>query len=177
MQRLVQAVRARKSVLVNPGLDIVDIVAQRMSAAVSHIKLVLPGSFNPLHEGHVGVLEKAAQVRNLPRSSIRDGVAVFEISMTNADKGAIDEAQLLERLEAFAEIKASVVVTAEHPTFVSKAQVSERDGEACARAAREVYAPSNEMAVKDSTWPGTASQLQLPPLLLVLLLRSDALLL
>ena len=85
---------------------------------------MLPGSFNPLHKGHIGVLEEAAAMQHLPRStSIEDGLAVFEISMNNADKGVIDEEELRLRLRGFSDIGASVVITAEHPTFVSKAKV------------------------------------------------------
>ena len=94
-----------------------------MFAQVSRIKLLLPGSFNPVHHGHVAVLQKAAEVQQLPASSMNDGTSVFEISMTNADKGAIDGEELATRLQGFADIGASVVVTADHPTFVSKAQV------------------------------------------------------
>ena len=158
---VVQALRSRTSVLVNPRKEIVDVFGEKLSQEVccgslrcwlvvlwalpvlsltffvsivclmtffcvqiSQIKLVLPGSFNPLHKGHIGVLEEAAALQRLPRdTSIEDGLAVFEISMHNADKGVIDEEELRLRLRGFYDIGASVVITAEHPTFVSKAKV------------------------------------------------------
>eukprot|EP00750_Incisomonas_marina_P032624 INCI9245.1.p1 GENE.INCI9245.1~~INCI9245.1.p1 ORF type:complete len:245 (+),score=41.42 INCI9245.1:193-927(+) len=121
---VVQALRSRTSVLVNPRKEIVDVFGEKLSQEISQIKLVLPGSFNPLHKGHIGVLEEAAALQRLPRdTSIEDGLAVFEISMHNADKGVIDEEELRLRLRGFYDIGASVVITAEHPTFVSKAKL------------------------------------------------------
>ena len=91
---------------------------------VSRIKLVLPGSFNPLHAAHVQVLQKASAVASLPDSSINDGVSVFEISVANADKGIIDESQLFTRVRDIVATGASLVVTGEEKTFVAKAEVS-----------------------------------------------------
>jgi len=100
---------------------------------VSKIKLILPGSFNPLHEGHISILERASRLQGLSDESLRNGQAVFEISVHNADKGIIDEDQLLGRISRITDIGSSVIVTSSHPTFVSKAQVS-TIARSCARS-------------------------------------------
>lgn len=89
----------------------------------SQIKLVLPGSFNPLHDGHISVLQQAALFSNLPVSSIQDGTSVFELCTRNVDKTAIGEQELYERVRVFAEHGASLIVTTGQPTFVDKATV------------------------------------------------------
>ena len=55
------------------------------------IKLLLPGSFNPLHAGH----------REMARfsSDLLSTVCWFELTLTNADKGRITQSQLACRLE------------------------------------------------------------------------------
>lgn len=48
-------------------------------------KVVLPGSFNPLHKGHTGMMEAACQALSLdPHED-----AVYELAVANADKGTI----------------------------------------------------------------------------------------
>ena len=74
---------------------------------------VVPGSFNPLHEGHAALLEAARR-----RTT---GPAAYEISITNVDKPAITAAELDARLAQFRG-RASVVLT-RAPTFVEKARL------------------------------------------------------
>lgn len=55
---------------------------------------VYPGSFNPLHRGHVGLAAAAARVL---------GVAVaYELSVTNPDKPDLSAGELARRLSQFA---------------------------------------------------------------------------
>lgn len=75
--------------------------------------IVLPGSFNPLHEGHAALLEAARR-----RST---GVAAYEISITNVDKPPLSAAELNARLVQFRG-RAPVVLT-RAPTFVEKARL------------------------------------------------------
>ena len=56
---------------------------------------VLAGSFNPLHDGHVGLLHGAAAAAEpgLPPA--------FELALTNADKGKLDAATVEARTTVF----------------------------------------------------------------------------
>ena len=74
---------------------------------------VVPGSFNPLHEGHAALLEAARR-----RST---GHAVYEISITNVDKPALTAAELDARLAQFR--GRTPVVLTRAPTFVEKARL------------------------------------------------------
>jgi len=58
--------------------------------------VVLPGSFNPLHDGHRSMLERAIAMR--PRGS----VPVYELAVTNADKGTLPTAEVRRRVAQFA---------------------------------------------------------------------------
>lgn len=79
--------------------------------ALSAPPLFMPGSFNPLHKGHEGLLLAAEQ------TSQRDGL--FELSVSNVDKpplGLVDvERRLLQMHGVY-----SVVLTSA-PTFLEKA--------------------------------------------------------
>ena len=55
-------------------------------------KLVFPGSFNPLHDGHVEMLERAEKI-----TGMRGG---FEITVVNSDKPPLDYLTLSERLDS-----------------------------------------------------------------------------
>ena len=72
---------------------------------------VLPGAFEPLHDGHRAMRADAA--RRL------GGEVAFELSLTNVDKPPLDYIALHRRLAQFA--SGEVVVTAA-PTFVDKAR-------------------------------------------------------
>lgn len=75
--------------------------------------IVVPGSFNPLHQGHAALLEAARR-----RTT---GLAAYEISITNVDKPALSAAELDARLAQFRD-RAPVVLT-RAPTFVEKARL------------------------------------------------------
>lgn len=65
-------------------------VAPRPNRAV-----VLPGSFNPLHRGHRSMLRRALAMR--PPGS----VPVYELAVTNADKGTLRAAEVRRRVAQF----------------------------------------------------------------------------
>ena len=75
--------------------------------------LVMPGSFNPFHEGHQRLAETASDIRHTP--------VTFEISVTNVDKPALSAETIRERLKQFAS-KAAVELT-RAPTFLEKSRV------------------------------------------------------
>ena len=78
-----------------------------------HPSVLLSGSFNPLHEGHEGLLKVAALERCL------DGG--FELAIRNADKGEMDIEDVLVRMSQFAG-KYALVITCV-PTFLEKAEI------------------------------------------------------
>jgi len=72
--------------------------------------VLLPGSFNPIHAGHVLLARVAEELRQQP--------VVFEISVTNVDKPPLDGRTVRDRLKQFA-WKSPVELT-RAPTFVEK---------------------------------------------------------
>jgi nicotinic acid mononucleotide adenylyltransferase len=63
--------------------------------------LVLPGSFNPLHKGHVDLARVAQQV--LKSKTGVDLPVAFELAVANADKGAIESSTIASRVAQFAQ--------------------------------------------------------------------------
>ncbi|KAG2764771.1 hypothetical protein JG687_00000220 [Phytophthora cactorum] len=62
--------------------------------------LILPGSFNPLHQGHVDLARVAQQLLK-DRTGVELPVA-FELAVANADKGAIESSTISTRVAQFA---------------------------------------------------------------------------
>lgn len=61
--------------------------------------LVIPGSFNPPHKGHIQLAKAAMQASSCD-------VAWFELSITNADKPSLETDELIRRLVIFLELDA-----------------------------------------------------------------------
>ena len=74
---------------------------------------VLPGSFDPLHRGHVELARAAAD--------ILDTEVAYELSVTNVDKPVIELDELERRLSQFTGVGEVLVTSA--PTFVEKARI------------------------------------------------------
>lgn len=89
-----------------------DVVLGRRSHLASRQwRALLPGAFNPLHDGHRAMRADAAR---------RLGVPVgFELSVANVDKPPLDYVALRRRLAQFA---ADEVVVTHAPTFLAKAE-------------------------------------------------------
>jgi Cytidylyltransferase-like len=75
--------------------------------------VLFPGSFNPMHEGHVLLARVAAELRQQPLA--------FEISITNVDKPPLAGETVRRRLAQFA-WKAPVELT-RAPTFLEKSRL------------------------------------------------------
>jgi hypothetical protein len=75
--------------------------------------MLLPGSFNPMHEGHVLLARIAQELRQQP--------VAFEISVTNVDKPPLAAETIRHRLGQFA-WKAPVELT-RAPTFLEKSRL------------------------------------------------------
>ncbi|HUG38158.1 MAG TPA: CinA family protein [Candidatus Limnocylindrales bacterium] len=107
-----------------PGTPIDDLLAGtisrvtvtrdgRLDRSAPVPRAVLPGSFNPRHEGHLGLARVGAEIL---------GTTVhFEISVLNVDKGALTEAEVRRRIAQFAE-EATVELT-RAPTFLEKSRL------------------------------------------------------
>lgn len=91
----------------------VDHIDGRVSAGGALPGIVVPGSFNPLHEGHDALLKAA--LRRAP------GNAAYEISIANVDKPALSAAELVARVAGVPRYARVVVTNA--PTFVEKARL------------------------------------------------------
>ena len=73
---------------------------------------ILPGSFNPLHAGHIKMAELANRITNRE--------VYFELSVNNADKCSISTSDLTNRiLQGFA----SPLIVSNVPTFLEKCSV------------------------------------------------------
>ncbi|XP_019102121.1 PREDICTED: uncharacterized protein LOC104789884 isoform X3 [Camelina sativa] len=78
-------------------------------------KIILPGSFNPLHDGHLKLLEVAMSVCG-------GGYPCFEISAINADKPPLSVAQIKDRVKQFEAVGKTVIVS-NQPYFYRKAEL------------------------------------------------------
>jgi len=76
-------------------------------------QVLLSGSFNPLHEGHLGMARAAARLLNKP--------VAFELAARNADKPPLPAPTVLYRLGQFA--GRYTVYVSHAPTFVEKARL------------------------------------------------------
>lgn len=76
-------------------------------------KLILPGSFNPLHDGHLALAKTVSTMQDMP--------VAFEISASNVDKPPLDTQVILERLAQFAGRWPVYITNA--PTFLEKARL------------------------------------------------------
>jgi hypothetical protein len=74
---------------------------------------VLPGSFNPRHDGHVGLAQTAAKILGTP--------VHFELSVLNVDKPALTADEVRRRAAQFA-WQATVELT-RAPTFLEKSRL------------------------------------------------------
>jgi hypothetical protein len=75
--------------------------------------LLLPGSFNPVHEGHVSLARVAEEFSEQP--------ATFEISVTNVDKPPLTGETVRHRIAQFA--RKSPVELTRAPTFLEKSRL------------------------------------------------------
>ncbi|CAN0107250.1 unnamed protein product, partial [Laminaria digitata] len=68
--------------------------------------VILPGSFNPLHRGHIGLLEAARRLGSgatKPETKVAAVHGLFELSVANADKGGMAVEEIRRRARQFGE--------------------------------------------------------------------------
>jgi nicotinic acid mononucleotide adenylyltransferase len=63
---------------------------------------VYPGSYNPLHEGHISLAAAAMRLKAAPDGVGTSAPLVFEISALNADKPPLAKEEILRRVSQFA---------------------------------------------------------------------------
>jgi hypothetical protein len=85
----------------------------QMTLSAPQPVVLFPGSFNPLHEGHLLLARVAEEIRQQP--------VAFEISVTNVDKPPLAGGTVRHRLAQFA-WKSPVELT-RAPTFVEKSRL------------------------------------------------------
>lgn len=102
--------------------------------------VILPGSYNPLHRGHVRLLDAARALHREIRwkeAAVSDKDpedvvvhAVFELSITNADKGGLGEEEVRARALQFSDSRGvgwpAPVVLTRAPLFSQKVSTLER---------------------------------------------------
>ena len=94
------------------GGECADVVLGRRSHLASRKwRALLPGAFNPLHDGHRAMRADAARRLGTPVG--------FELSVANVDKPPLDYVELRRRLAQFP-VREVVVTNA--PTFLAKAE-------------------------------------------------------
>lgn len=100
--------------LVGGGLDRVTVEPDgRLSLGAPTPSVLMPGSFNPVHAGHVTLARVAEEMRRRPLA--------FEISITNVDKPPLAPVTVRQRVTQFA-WKAPVELT-RAPTFLAKSRL------------------------------------------------------
>ena len=100
--------------LLDGALDRVTVQPDgQMMLAAPRPPMLLPGSFNPVHEGHVSLARVAEEIRQQP--------VAFEISVANVDKPPLSGETVRHRLAQFAG-KWPVELT-RAPTFVEKSRL------------------------------------------------------
>ncbi|XP_058087805.1 uncharacterized protein LOC131234843 isoform X2 [Magnolia sinica] len=85
------------------------------NASSSERKIILSGSFNPLHDGHLKLLEVASSICG-------DGLPCFEISAINADKPPLTVSQIKDRVKQFEKTGKTVIIS-NQPYFYKKAEL------------------------------------------------------
>ena len=71
--------------------------------------LIYPGSFNPLHAGHVELA--LASIKSARRDD-NNVPLIFEISATNADKPSLEKSEIIRRLQQFCKYNGSILANA-----------------------------------------------------------------
>lgn len=102
-----KASRAEQEALLSDWLLV--LIAQAVGVERS---LILPGSFNPVHQGHLNLLKTAGE-----KTGLR---GIFELSAANVDKPDIEEGEILRRVSAIRNVP---VALTRLPRFVQKAQL------------------------------------------------------
>jgi len=75
---------------------------------------IISGSFNPLHQGHIGMMESGSKV-------LKDTDVIFELSISNVDKPDLDRKELIRRISQFEGLSGIIITHA--PMFIEKSRL------------------------------------------------------
>jgi hypothetical protein len=79
--------------------------------------IILSGSFNPLHAGHISCLNQACLIKG------EGCYGIFELCIKNIDKPSISDDEIIRRLDMFRFPNTTPIVLTEAPLFVDKARI------------------------------------------------------
>jgi nicotinic acid mononucleotide adenylyltransferase len=99
--------------MLNPSLLRIDTFGTRHADPATRPRLLVPGSFNPLHDGHWGLASAAA--------TLIGQAPAFELSRANVDKPELCDDEVARRVSQFAG-RADVWIT-DAPRFFEKASL------------------------------------------------------
>jgi hypothetical protein len=77
--------------------------------------VMLPGSFNPLHEGHTNALVQSIKL-------VASSYGMYELSVTNAAKPKLSYGEIISRLNNFRNQSFPILLTIDAPLFIKKAE-------------------------------------------------------
>jgi hypothetical protein len=77
--------------------------------------VMLPGSFNPLHEGHTNALVESMKL-------VATSVGMYELSVRNAAKPTLSYGEIISRLNNFRNQSFPILLTIDAPLFIKKAE-------------------------------------------------------
>jgi len=127
------AVEAGLAAVLSGEVDVVEVAGDEVLVGRTRRRLFLPGSFNPLHAGHIRLLQAAGGVLagDLAGEAVQgpegpgrvlDTLAAFELSILNADKPSLSIEELRRRVAQFRALNLPVVLT-RAPLFADKARL------------------------------------------------------
>jgi hypothetical protein len=107
------------SLLYTPNSDFTFTVD--INPDVPRNSVILPGSFNPLHSGHISALEAGVASLNKSEPSM-NSQGYFELCVTNVDKPSIPIDEIIRRVEQFSKAKFPLLLT-KAPLFLDKTKL------------------------------------------------------